>query len=81
MTTAEPARPASTPASGSTVTSRVRASVLASWQLVEDARYRPAARSSTRQRVQAQTERAVAARMVAREFERGEDPTWLDQAS
>jgi hypothetical protein len=46
----------------------VRASALAAWQLVEDARYRPERRPrSERRRLLAQ--RAVAARKAAREVE------------
>ena len=67
MTTAEPVHPVEVPMSSS-----VRASALAAWQLVEDARYRPGRRpQNERRRLLAQ--RAVADRKaerdVAREFD------------
>ncbi|KQS68677.1 hypothetical protein [Modestobacter sp. Leaf380] len=68
MTTAEPVRPAVT--TGVFGTSRVQASVLASFQLVEDARYRTPDHVRKRQRARFRAEQAVAARLVAREFER-----------
>ena len=51
-------------------TSRVRASALASYQLVEDARVRIPEHVRKRQRTRARNEQVVAARLVAREFER-----------
>ena len=64
MSTAEPVVPVPVPAP-----SRVRASTLAAWQLVEDARYRPGRRPrNERRRLLAQ--RAVADRKAAREVER-----------
>jgi hypothetical protein len=61
MSTAEPVQPVVVPLS-----SGVRASALAAWQLVEDARYRPERRPrNERRRVLAQ--RAVADRRAARE--------------
>jgi hypothetical protein len=63
MTTAEPVIPVET------ARSSVRASALAAWQLVEDARYRPERRPrNERRRVLAQ--RAVAERKAARDVER-----------
>ncbi|SDY16319.1 hypothetical protein SAMN05661080_02532 [Modestobacter sp. DSM 44400] len=60
MNTAQPARPATVPATP------VRASALAAWQLVEDARNRPERRPrNDRSRVLAQ--RAVADRRAERE--------------
>ena len=65
MITAQPVHPvaaAPTPA--------VRASALAAWQLVEDARYRPGRRPrNERRRLLAQ--RAVAARKAARDLDVG----------
>jgi hypothetical protein len=64
MTTVQPVQPVHT--SSLPV---VRASALAAWQLVEDARYRPERRPrNERRRVLAQ--RAVADRRAAREVER-----------
>jgi hypothetical protein len=64
MSTAEPVQPAGPPLSPA-----VRASALAAWQLVEDARYRPERRPrNERRRLLAQ--RAVAARKAARDVER-----------
>jgi hypothetical protein len=64
MTTAQPVFPVEVPAPSS-----VRASTLAAWQLVEDARYRPErSRRNERRRLLAQ--RAVADRKTAREVER-----------
>jgi hypothetical protein len=64
MTTAQPVQPA-----GVLTSSAVRASALAAWQLVEDARYRPERRPrNERRRLLAQ--RAVADRKAAREVER-----------
>ena len=62
MTSAEPARPA---------VPRVRevqASVLAAFQLVEDARYRGNDRRPRRDRVRIMAERAVADRKLARDL-------------
>jgi hypothetical protein len=68
VTSAEPVRP---PAStGLFGTSRVRAVDLASYQLVEDARGRAPEHVRKRKRERARNEQAVAARLVAREFER-----------
>jgi hypothetical protein len=64
MTTVQPVQPAVTSA-----LPVVRASALAAWQLVEDARYRPERRPhNERRRLLAQ--RAVADRKAAREVER-----------
>ena len=66
MTTTEPVQPARP-----TLSPAVRASALAAWQLVEDARYRPERRPrNERRRVLAQ--RAVADRRAAREVQ--QDP-------
>jgi hypothetical protein len=63
MTTAQPVEPVEVPAAPA-----VRASALAAWQLVEDARYRPERRPhNERRRLLAQ--RAVADRRAAREVE------------
>jgi hypothetical protein len=51
--------------------SRVRAVDLASYQLVEDARGRAPEHVRKRQRERLRNERAVAARLAAREFDRG----------
>jgi hypothetical protein len=64
MTTAQPVHPVEVP-----VPSAVRASTLAAWQLVEDARYRPE-RSRRNQRRRMLAQRAVADRKTAREVER-----------
>jgi hypothetical protein len=70
MTTAQPVTPVEVPAPPS-----VRASTLAAWQLVEDARYRPErSRRNERRRLLAQ--RAVADRKTARE-ELMKDPVLL----
>jgi hypothetical protein len=62
MSTAEPVQPAGP------LSPAVRASALAAWQLVEDARYRPERRPrNERRRVLAQ--RAVADRKAAREVQ------------
>jgi hypothetical protein len=61
MTTAQPLGPAVP------VTPAVRASALAAWQLVEDARYRTPERRTHRERTRARALRAVA----DRKFERG----------
>ncbi|MPQ98080.1 hypothetical protein GB931_09130 [Modestobacter sp. I12A-02628] len=67
MTTIQPARPATT-----TSTSGVRASALAAWQLVEDARYRGANdRRVHRERLRLLAERAVMDRKLARDTLRG----------
>jgi hypothetical protein len=63
MTTAEPARPA--------VPREVRASVLAAFQLVEDAHYLGTDRRPRRQRVRTIAERAVADRRLARDLRAG----------
>lgn len=65
MTSAEPVRPA-TPARPLSV----QASVLASFQLVEDARYRVPEHVRRRHRARVRAERAVAARRAASEFGR-----------
>ena len=66
MTTAQPVDPVQVQVPLST---GVRASALAAWQLVEDARYRPERRPrNERRRLLAQ--RAVADRKAAREVER-----------
>ena len=62
MTSAEPARPASPR------DREVKASVLAAWQLVEDARYRGTDRLRHRERVRQMAERAVASRKIARDL-------------
>lgn len=65
MTSAEPARPAvPRPA-------EVQASVLAAFQLVEDARYLGAHRRPRRRRVRVMAERAVADRKLARDLRAG----------
>ncbi|HEV7872256.1 MAG TPA: hypothetical protein VGO95_13445 [Modestobacter sp.] len=64
MTTAQPVDPVEVP-----LVPAVRASALAAWQLVEDARYRPERRPrNERRRLLAQ--RAVADRRAARDVER-----------
>jgi hypothetical protein len=64
MTTVQPVGPVET-----SRTPAVRASALAGWQLVEDARYRPERRpGNQRRRLLAQ--RAVADRRAARDVER-----------
>lgn len=68
MTSTESVRPAVTP--GMFGTTRVRASALASYQLVEDARSRIPEHVRKRQRTRARNEQAVAARLLAREFAR-----------
>ena len=65
MTSAEPARP---PVPRGR---EVKASVLAAFQLVEDARYLGAGRRPRRERVRAFTERAVADRRLARDLRAG----------
>ena len=65
MTTAEPARPAA-PRSR-----EVQASVLAAFQLVEDARYRGPERRRHSERVRQMTERTVASRKLARDLRAG----------
>jgi hypothetical protein len=62
MSSAEPARPA-IPRNR-----EVKASVLAAFQLVEDARYRGRERRTQRDRVRAATERTVASRRLARDL-------------
>ena len=62
MTTFEPARPAAPRAR------EVQASVLAAFQLVEDARYRGSERRTHRERVRIQAERTVAYRKLARDL-------------
>ena len=61
MTTAQPARPATIP-----VPVGVRASALASWQLVEDARSRAAERRPRSDRSRVLVQRAVADRRAER---------------
>ncbi|SDO88501.1 hypothetical protein SAMN05660199_02766 [Klenkia soli] len=68
MSSAEPVRPATS--TGLFGTSRVRASALASYQLVEDARDRAPEHVRKRQRDRARNEQVVAARLLAREFDR-----------
>jgi hypothetical protein len=65
MTSAEPVRPAA-PRPG-----EVQASVLAAFQLVEDARYRGNGRRPRAQRARALAERAVADRRLERELPDG----------
>ena len=62
MTSAEPVRPAVPRAR------EVKASVLAAFQLVEDARYRGRDRRRRRARVRLLAERAVADRKLARDL-------------
>jgi hypothetical protein len=62
MTSAEPARPAAPRPR------EVQASVLAAFQLVEDARYRGIDRRPRRDRVRIMAERAVADRKLARDL-------------
>jgi hypothetical protein len=62
MTTAEPARPAVPRAR------EVKASVLAAFQLVEDARYLGSGRRSHSERVRVMAERAVLDRRLARDL-------------
>jgi hypothetical protein len=66
MATSEPAQPAGGPAPG-----RVRASTLAAWQLVEDARYRVAGRPPHLARRRLLAQRAVADRRAERELPDG----------
>ena len=65
MTTFEPARPAVPQAR------EPRASVLAAFQLVEDARYRGGDRRTDRNRNRLRAERAVADRKLARDLPPG----------
>lgn len=65
MTSAEPARPPA-PRTG-----EVQASVLAAFQLVEDARYRRGARTRRRHRNRLLAERAVADRRLGRDLPGG----------
>ncbi|MCW2581483.1 MAG: hypothetical protein JWQ53_273 [Klenkia sp.] len=74
MTSAEPVRPATTPATGLFGTTKIQASVLASYQLVEDARQRTPEHVRKRQRARARAEQVVAVRRAAREFERVDHP-------
>lgn len=62
MTSAEPARPAVPQGR------EVKASVLAAFQLVEDAHYRAPGRRTRRGRARAVAERAVADRRLARDL-------------
>jgi hypothetical protein len=62
MTSAEPARPAVPQAR------EVKASVLAAFQLVEDAHYRGSRRRSRRTHARSVAERAVADRRLARDL-------------
>ncbi|MGY1855187.1 hypothetical protein [Modestobacter sp. SYSU DS0290] len=61
MTTAQPVQPVNVAGPG-----QVRASALAAWQLVEDARYRPERRARA-DRIRLLAQRAVAARRAERE--------------
>jgi hypothetical protein len=65
MTTAEPVRPAVPRARD------VQASVLAAWQLVEDARYLGGGRRPRRNRARVLAQRAVADRKLLREQRTG----------
>ena len=65
MTTAEPVRPAVPRARD------VQASVLAAWQLVEDARYLGSGRRPRRNRARVLAQRAVADRKLLREKRAG----------
>ncbi|WP_448625706.1 hypothetical protein [Geodermatophilus sp. URMC 64] len=62
MNSAEPVRPAAPRAR------EVKASVLAAFQLVEDARYLGSERRTQRERVRLVTERTVAYRKLARDL-------------
>ena len=62
MTSAEPVPPAALRAR------EVKASVLAAFQLVEDARYFPTERRTRRDRSRAMAERTVASRRLARDL-------------
>ena len=73
MTSAEPVRPATT-TTGLFGTTKIQASVLASYQLVEDARQRTPEHVRKRQRARARAEQVVAVRKAAREFERADAP-------
>jgi hypothetical protein len=66
MTTVEPARPATVP-----VPPAVRASALAAWQLVEDARSRATGRRPLRGRSRLLAQRAVADRRAERDLATG----------
>jgi hypothetical protein len=65
MTSAEPARPAAPRAR------QVQASVLAAFQLVEDARYRGPDRRRHSERVRQMAERTVVSRKLARDLHAG----------
>ena len=65
MTSAEPARPATPRAR------EVQASVLAAFQLVEDARYRGPERRRHSERVRQMAERTVLSRKLARDLRAG----------
>ncbi len=65
MTTAEPARPAAPR------TREVQASVLAAFQLVEDARYLGTGSGPRRRRARRITERTIAYRRLARDVRLG----------
>ena len=65
MTTSEPVRPAVPRARA------VQASVLAAFQLVEDARYLGSARRTRRRQAQVMAERAVADRKLLRDLRAG----------
>ena len=65
MTSAEPARPAVP------LAREVRASVLAAFQLVEDARYRGPERRRHSERVRQMAERTVVSRKLARDLHAG----------
>ncbi len=66
MAASEPAQPVGGPTPG-----RVRASTLAAWQLVEDARYRVAGRPPHLARRRLLAQRAVADRRAERELPDG----------
>ena len=65
MTSAQPARPEIPPPR------EVKASVLAAFQLVEDAHYYGSDRRPRRERIRLVAERAVAARRLARDLRAG----------
>jgi hypothetical protein len=65
MATVQPVQPAETTLSSTVLAPAVRASALAAWQLVEDARYRPERRPRWERRRQL-AQRAVADRKAAR---------------
>jgi hypothetical protein len=65
MTTAQPVHPVA-----ASLSPTVRASALAAWQLVEDARYRAPERRQQKERRRLLAQRAVADRKAARDAER-----------